>query len=125
MRPIYWNKSFYFVYALQLDIDDDVDLEKRMNINTLALYDLPQWIDDKTINFKCADSRCRAKINFIIKDGGKWEMISEAFILHQCTFIGSLKGEYRFLMVEESSYHKAYFFDEPTLWSMNALKKVG
>ena len=96
-----------------------------MNINTLALYDLPQWIDDKTINFKCADSRCRAKINFIIKDGGKWEMISEAFILHQCTFIGSLKGEYRFLMVEESSNHKAYFFDEPTLWSMNALKKVG
>jgi len=58
MRPIYWNKSFYFVYAMYLDIDDDVDLEKRMNIDTLALYDLPQWIDDKTINFKCADSRC-------------------------------------------------------------------
>jgi len=28
-------------------------------------------------------------------------------------------------MVEESSYNEAYIFDDSTLWSMNALKKVG
>jgi len=52
-------------------------------------------------------------------------VISEAFILHQCTFIGSLYGGYWFLMVEDHSYNDTYSFDDDTKWILNALKRVG